>query len=117
MAGSMVDALDTLHLMGLTKEFDEGVGWLVEKLDLESVKQRVSVFEANIRVVGGLLSAYHRVASAPSKSREAVKKAEGLLRLARQLGDRWGGGGRGGKGVVGLLVGKGTGCGGVMAKV
>ncbi len=55
---SLVEALDTLWIMGLDDEFNEGVEWVKRKLDFD-VDGEVSVFETAIRLVGGLLSAWH----------------------------------------------------------
>src|SRR6478672_1049701 len=55
---SLIEALDTLWVMGLDEEFREGVDWVKANLDFD-VDGEVSVFETSIRLVGGLLSAYH----------------------------------------------------------
>jgi mannosyl-oligosaccharide alpha-1,2-mannosidase len=55
---SLVEALDTLWVMGLDDEFRDGVDWVKANLDFD-VDGEVSVFETCIRLVGGLLSAYH----------------------------------------------------------
>jgi len=44
--------------MGLDEEFHDGVDWLKRNLDFD-VDGEVSVFETSIRLVGGLLSAFH----------------------------------------------------------
>lgn len=59
MAMTMIDSLDTLWLMGLQEEFNEAREWLAENFNLDNNNRNVVVFEVNIRVVGGLLSAYH----------------------------------------------------------
>ncbi len=56
---TIVDCLDTLWLAGLQEEFDEAREWVAHKLDIEGNSKSVSLFETNIRVLGGLLSAYH----------------------------------------------------------
>lgn len=53
---SLVDALDTLATLGNATEFNR-VYHLVQNLDIER-DINVSVFETNIRVIGGLLSAH-----------------------------------------------------------
>ena len=53
---TIVDALDTLYIMGLMDEFKQAREWVVG-LNMNS-KSDISVFEVNIRFVGGLLSAY-----------------------------------------------------------
>ena len=55
---TIVEALDTLWVMGLDEEFRDGVEWVKRNLDFD-VDGEVSVFETNIRLVGGLLSAWH----------------------------------------------------------
>jgi mannosyl-oligosaccharide alpha-1,2-mannosidase len=55
---SLIEALDTLWVMGLDEEFGEGVEWVKRNLDFD-VDGEVSVFETSIRLVGGLLSAWH----------------------------------------------------------
>lgn len=55
---SLVEALDTLWVMGLDAQFADGVDWATANLDFD-VDGEVSVFETSIRLVGGLLSAHH----------------------------------------------------------
>ncbi|HWU93652.1 MAG TPA: glycoside hydrolase family 47 protein, partial [Sphingomicrobium sp.] len=55
---TIVEALDTLWIMGLDAEFRDGVDWVKTNLDFD-VDGEVSVFETAIRLVGGLLSAFH----------------------------------------------------------
>ena len=54
---SIVEALDTLWLMGLDAELEDGVRWIKQHLtfDLDGEAQ---LFEASIRLVGGLLSGH-----------------------------------------------------------
>ena len=54
---SLVEALDTLWIMGLDAEFQAGVDWVKTSLDFD-VDGDAQVFETNIRLVGGLLSAH-----------------------------------------------------------
>ncbi|MDT5038571.1 MAG: hypothetical protein QOE03_3756 [Micromonosporaceae bacterium] len=55
---TIVEALDTLYLMGLDRELADGVEWIREHLDFTAVSTEVQIFETNIRMVGGLLSGY-----------------------------------------------------------
>lgn len=57
MAFTMIDALDTLWVMGMRTEFDECTEWIKANLHF-SVPRSVSVFETTIRGLGGLLAAY-----------------------------------------------------------
>lgn len=55
---TLVDALDTLKIMGLEDEFEEAVK-ATKKIDFTtSAANRLNVFETTIRFLGGLLSAY-----------------------------------------------------------
>ena len=58
LAVSIVDSLDTLLLLGMEQEFRRARAWLLQNLP-ERLRGpcAVSVFEATIRVVGGLASA------------------------------------------------------------
>lgn len=57
-AATLVDALDTLWLMGLTDEFEEAVA-AVAAIDFDTpARLPINVFETTIRYLGGLLGAY-----------------------------------------------------------
>ncbi len=70
-----VDSLDTMLLMGLTDEANATKSLLLEKLSFDA-DVSVQVFEVNIRLLGGLLSAYQMTGE---------KK---FLTLAEDLGTR-----------------------------
>ena len=55
---TLIDSLDTMWLMGLTKEFNEARDWVAHSMVIAQNKD-VNLFETTIRVLGGLLSAYH----------------------------------------------------------
>ncbi|XP_015598292.1 endoplasmic reticulum mannosyl-oligosaccharide 1,2-alpha-mannosidase [Cephus cinctus] len=55
---TIVDALDTLYIMGLNDEFAEARAWVENSL-LFTHDRDVNLFEVTIRVLGGLLAAYH----------------------------------------------------------
>ncbi|XP_053679886.1 endoplasmic reticulum mannosyl-oligosaccharide 1,2-alpha-mannosidase [Anopheles nili] len=55
---TLVDTLDTLYIMDLQDEYDEARTWIDKYLKFD-VNREVNLFEVTIRVVGGLLSAYH----------------------------------------------------------
>ncbi|XP_075415877.1 LOW QUALITY PROTEIN: endoplasmic reticulum mannosyl-oligosaccharide 1,2-alpha-mannosidase-like [Tenrec ecaudatus] len=55
---TLVDALDTMWIMGLTREFEEARTWVAEKLQFHKDVD-VNLFESTIRILGGLLSTYH----------------------------------------------------------
>lgn len=54
---TLIDSLDTLAVMGNFTEFRRVVDILIEKSNFDS-DINVSVFETNIRIVGGLLGAH-----------------------------------------------------------
>ena len=74
---TIIEALDTLWVMGLDTEFRDGVEWVKRNTDFD-VDGEVSVFETSIRLVGGLLSAYH-ACSDPALLTKAKDLADRLL--------------------------------------
>ncbi|KAJ1963969.1 mannosyl-oligosaccharide alpha-1,2-mannosidase [Dipsacomyces acuminosporus] len=73
----IADSLDTLLLMKLTDEYKEARDFLVNKISFDQ-EGAVSLFETTIRVLGGLLSAYHWSGETDAE----------LLRMADDLGSR-----------------------------
>lgn len=55
---TIVDSLDTMYIMGLEDEFNEGREWVSNFLTFD-INRDVNLFEVTIRILGGLLSAYH----------------------------------------------------------
>lgn len=55
---TLIDALDTMYVMGLTEEFQVARDWVDTELNFNK-NQEVNLFETTIRVLGGLLTAYH----------------------------------------------------------
>nr|XP_054114916.1 mannosyl-oligosaccharide 1,2-alpha-mannosidase IC isoform X2 [Callithrix jacchus]XP_054114917.1 mannosyl-oligosaccharide 1,2-alpha-mannosidase IC isoform X2 [Callithrix jacchus]XP_054114918.1 mannosyl-oligosaccharide 1,2-alpha-mannosidase IC isoform X2 [Callithrix jacchus] len=55
---TVIDSLDTLYLMELKEEFQEAKAWVEESFHL-NVSGEASLFEVNIRYIGGLLSAFY----------------------------------------------------------
>ena len=72
---SLIEAMDTLWVMGLDQEFADALDWVKANADFD-VDGEVSVFETEIRLVGGLLSAHHACGDPV------------LLAKARDLADR-----------------------------
>lgn len=58
IGATIVDALDTLYLMDLTKEYEEARNWIAQSFSLDECDEYISVFELNIRFIGGFLSLY-----------------------------------------------------------
>lgn len=57
-AMTMIDSIDTLYIAGFHDEITEIKDWLVKNFRIEK-QTDVNIFEVNIRVLGGLLSAFH----------------------------------------------------------
>jgi mannosyl-oligosaccharide alpha-1,2-mannosidase len=55
---SLVEALDTLWLMGADAEVEQAVNWIKANLRFD-IDAPFQVFETNIRMVGGLAAGYH----------------------------------------------------------
>lgn len=55
---TIVDGIDTLYIMGLMDEYKMARDWIEHNLDLGKYDFEMSVFETNIRYVGGLLSMF-----------------------------------------------------------
>jgi mannosyl-oligosaccharide alpha-1,2-mannosidase len=75
MGLTIVEALDTLWLMELDNELEQGLAWTRRNLRFD-VDAPFQVFETNIRMLGGLLSGYHCTGE------------RRLLELAADLGER-----------------------------
>ncbi|CAL8279519.1 unnamed protein product [Merluccius merluccius] len=58
---TLVDALDTMWILGLKEEFAEARVWVEKDLSF-SKSVDVNLFESTIRILGGLLSTYHLTA-------------------------------------------------------
>eukprot|EP00392_Amoebophrya_sp_AT5.2_P009534 g9562.t1 len=74
-AVTLVDSLDTLFLMGLETEFEQGLEWIESHLFADEDAHHLSVFESTIRGLGGLLGAY------------SLSGRKVLLEKAKVLGD------------------------------
>src|SRR5947209_8226957 len=55
---SIIEAMDTLYVMGLDAELESCVAWLRTHLDFD-VDGDVQMFEAMIRMVAGLITGYY----------------------------------------------------------
>ncbi|XP_035418102.1 mannosyl-oligosaccharide 1,2-alpha-mannosidase IC [Cygnus atratus] len=74
---TVVDALDTLYIMELEEEFQEAKKWVERSFDL-NVNGEASLFEVNIRYIGGLLAAYYLTGEEVFRSK-ALELGEKLL--------------------------------------
>ncbi|KHJ90241.1 glycosyl hydrolase family 47 [Oesophagostomum dentatum] len=77
IGATIVDAIDTLWIMGLKEEYEQARSWILNSLNFSrAAKGDLSVFETNIRFVGGLLSIY-----ALTNDKMYVEKAEAIAKL------------------------------------
>ncbi|PLW19473.1 hypothetical protein PCANC_04494 [Puccinia coronata f. sp. avenae] len=78
-SATLVDSLDTLFVMGLTDEFENGIlKTLKVDFSKSQTNDNVSLFETTIRYLGGILSAYELSGS----------KNKALLEQAQKLGNK-----------------------------
>ncbi|VDL79262.1 unnamed protein product [Nippostrongylus brasiliensis] len=85
---SLVDALDTLIIMGNTTEFRRAVDLVLKSVRTDA-NVNVSVFETNIRIVGGLVSAHMLSGRVEGMQLEDGWPCSGpLLRLAEAMATR-----------------------------
>lgn len=84
----IVDALDTMMLMNLTKELNHAREWISTSLSYEK-DQDVNTFETTIRMLGGLLSAHYLSQILPAFEPIGGSPDEDLyLEKASDLADR-----------------------------
>ena len=85
---TLIDSMDTLAIMGEHEAFAHAIKLLETSnlTDFSIVNSKVQVFETNIRILGGLLSA-HLFASDPSLS-AVPRYGNELLSMALALGER-----------------------------
>uniref|UniRef100_A0A1A9WIR4 alpha-1,2-Mannosidase n=1 Tax=Glossina brevipalpis TaxID=37001 RepID=A0A1A9WIR4_9MUSC len=55
---TIIDGLDTLYIMGLKAEYTEGRDWIQQNFLYDKVSAEISLYETNIRLVGGFLTMY-----------------------------------------------------------
>lgn len=83
---TLIDSLDTLALLGDKEKFGAGVEWVGKNVRFD-INKTVSVFETNIRILGGLLSA-HLIASDYATGMRIQSYDDQLLHLAVDLAQR-----------------------------
>ncbi|KAL6183216.1 hypothetical protein ACLB2K_044627 [Fragaria x ananassa] len=84
---TLIESLSSLVIMGNNTEFQSAVVWLSENLTFD-VDARVNLFECNIRVLGGLVSAHLLATDSTHRLGQGVYKNQ-LLTLAEDLGNRF----------------------------
>ncbi|CAI9112509.1 OLC1v1012969C4 [Oldenlandia corymbosa var. corymbosa] len=84
---SLIESLSSLVILGNFTEFEKGVSWLSENLTFD-VDARINLFECNIRVLGGLVSAHILATDSTNRLVQGTYKNQ-LLDLAEDLGRRF----------------------------
>ena len=84
---TLIDAMDTLAIMGNRSEFQRAVKLVSAHADF-AVDRNVSVFETNIRVLGGLLSSHMLATDRELALMDDDEYGGELLSLAADLADR-----------------------------
>lgn len=88
LSTTLIDSLDMLAIVGDSREFTSAVNWIMSHLTSFDFDTNVSVFETNIRILGGLLSA-HMICSNTSLHMYTDTPYDGkLLLLAVDLANR-----------------------------
>uniref|UniRef100_A0A8C5ZNW0 alpha-1,2-Mannosidase n=1 Tax=Marmota marmota marmota TaxID=9994 RepID=A0A8C5ZNW0_MARMA len=82
---TLIDSLDTLVVLNKTKEFEEAVRKVLRDVNLDN-DVVVSVFETNIRVLGGLLGGHSLAIMLKEKGEYMQWYNDELLQMAKQLG-------------------------------
>nr|XP_012591599.1 ER degradation-enhancing alpha-mannosidase-like protein 3 isoform X3 [Microcebus murinus] len=84
---TLIDSLDTLVVLNKTKEFEDAVRKVLRDVNLDN-DVVVSVFETNIRVLGGLLGGHSLAIMLKEKGEYMQWYNDELLQMAKQLGYR-----------------------------
>ncbi|XP_051676979.1 ER degradation-enhancing alpha-mannosidase-like protein 3 isoform X3 [Oryctolagus cuniculus] len=82
---TLIDSLDTLVVLNKTKEFEDAVRKVLRDVNLDN-DVVVSVFETNIRVLGGLLGGHSLAIMLREKGEHMQWYSDELLQMAKQLG-------------------------------
>ncbi|XP_078339202.1 mannosyl-oligosaccharide 1,2-alpha-mannosidase IA-like [Crassostrea virginica] len=77
LGATIIDAADTLYVMELMDEYKKARDWIATSFNFDGANE-LSVFETNIRFVGGLLSLYALTGDSMYK-RKAIMVADKLL--------------------------------------
>lgn len=84
---TLIESLSSLLILGNNTEFERAVLWLSDNLIFD-VDARVNLFECNIRVLGGLVSAHILATDSSSKLPDGIYNNQ-LLNIAEDLGRRF----------------------------
>ncbi|KAD6119337.1 hypothetical protein R6Q59_025376 [Mikania micrantha] len=84
---TLVESLSSLVIFGNNTEFEKAVMWLSENLTFD-VDARINLFECNIRLLGGLVSAHILATDSTNRFIQGTYNNQ-LLVLAEDLGQRF----------------------------
>ncbi|KAL5974276.1 Alpha-mannosidase I mns5 [Asimina triloba] len=84
---TLIESLSSLVVLGNYTEFERAVLWLADNLTFD-VDARINLFECNIRVLGGLVSAHILATDSSNRLVQGIYKNQ-LLNLADDLGQRF----------------------------
>ncbi|XP_038063817.1 ER degradation-enhancing alpha-mannosidase-like protein 3 [Patiria miniata] len=84
---TLIDALDTLAVLGLEEKFEEAVELVIRDVSFDNDVD-VSVFETNIRVLGGLLGGHVVASDLQARGKGMQWYRDELLEMARDIGYR-----------------------------
>ncbi|KAM0005622.1 putative glycoside hydrolase family 47, six-hairpin glycosidase-like superfamily [Helianthus debilis subsp. tardiflorus] len=84
---TLVESLSSLVILGNNTEFEKAVMWLSENLSFD-VDARINLFECNIRLLGGLVSAHILATDSTNRFIQGTYNNQ-LLVLAQDLGQRF----------------------------
>ncbi|XVF12147.1 hypothetical protein REPUB_Repub08aG0089100 [Reevesia pubescens] len=84
---TLIESLSSLVIMGNKTEFERAVIWLSENLTF-NINARTNLFECNIRVLGGLISAHILATDSTNRLVQGSYKNQ-LLNIAEDLGQRF----------------------------
>ncbi|XP_073499067.1 ER degradation-enhancing alpha-mannosidase-like protein 3 isoform X2 [Phyllobates terribilis] len=82
---TLIDTLDTLVVLNRTHEFEDAVRKVINDVNLDN-DIVVSVFETNIRVLGGLLGGHSVAIMLKEKREQMLWYNDELLHMAKELG-------------------------------
>ena len=75
---AIIDSIDTMLIMGLEKEYNTARTWIANELSFDH-DGNFNTFETTIRVLGGLLTAYHLSDEDPIFLEKATELADRML--------------------------------------
>ncbi|KAK1427776.1 hypothetical protein QVD17_16471 [Tagetes erecta] len=84
---TLIESLSSLVILGNNTEFEKAVMWLSENLTFD-VDARINLFECNIRLLGGLVSAHILATDSTNRFIHGTYDNQ-LLVLAKDLGQRF----------------------------